>query len=48
MVTTAQAPPYKVRTQSPKKKKIICRTCGLKKCIGQCRWETAPQAGPRP
>jgi hypothetical protein len=42
MVTTEQVLAYTVRKQSPQKKKVTCRTCGLKKCLGQCRWETAP------
>jgi hypothetical protein len=46
MVITAQAPPDKVRTNSPKQKKVTCRTCGLTRCTGQCRWETAAPAKP--
>ena len=24
--------------------KVTCVTCKLKKCVGRCRWETAPPA----
>jgi hypothetical protein len=44
MVFTAQVLSYSVRKQAPRKKKVTCRTCGLKKCIGNCRWETVTPA----
>ena len=31
--------------RKPKKAKVTCITCGLKKCIGRCRWER-PRSGP--
>jgi hypothetical protein len=41
MVTTAQIQSSTVREHSPRKK-VTCTTCGLKKCLGRCRWEPAP------
>ncbi len=42
MVTTAQLLSNTAREHRPRKTKITCVTCGLKKCLGRCRWEPAP------
>lgn len=42
MVTTAQLLSNTNRAHSPRKPKVTCVTCGLKKCLGRCRWEPAP------
>jgi hypothetical protein len=42
MVTTVQNLSNTARERSPRKAKVTCRTCGLKKCTGRCQWAPAP------